>query len=208
MPLNYEFFLNFVIRVPAILIALTIHEIAHGYAAKALGDNTAKNAGRLTLNPFAHVDLFGALMLLLGPFGWAKPVPVNPFNFANPKKDMALVALAGPLSNITTAALAGMFFRLNIVAYQSIMWTFLFFFIMINIGLAIFNMLPVYPLDGSRILMAFLNRRQNEKYLRAMSLVPMVFLGLIIFEHYSKVPILSRILIPIIKPIFNLCIGK
>src|SRR4030042_605671 len=88
------------IRIPAILIALTIHEYAHGYVAWLKGDNTAKAAGRLTFNPLAHLDLFGTLMLFFGPFGWAKPVPVNPMNLDNPKKDMIYVGAAGPVSNI------------------------------------------------------------------------------------------------------------
>jgi len=96
------------IRIPAILIALTVHELAHGYVARMLGDNTAERQGRLTLNPKAHLDPFGALILLFGPCGWAKPVPVNPLNFAHPIEGMSVVATAEPLSNITLAKLAFM----------------------------------------------------------------------------------------------------
>lgn len=192
------------IRVPAILIALTIHELAHGLIARALGDPTAKNAGRLTLNPLSHLDFFGTVMLLFGPFGWAKPVPVNPAFFSDPKRDMAYVAAAGPLSNIALAGVTGLFFRFDLVSPHSIAADFLFILFIINIGLAVFNLLPIYPLDGSRILMAFLKSNQVRKYLRAMTVIPQIFLGMIVAEWLFKVPILSFLLNPVFVPIFKL----
>ena len=193
-----------IIRIPAILIALTIHELAHGYAAKILGDNTAEKQGRLTLNPIAHLDPFGALMLLFGPFGWAKPVPVNPVNFVNPFIGMAIVAGVGPLSNIILAAITGLLFRFGIVDGKSLFSIFLYILFMINIGLARFNLLPVYPLDGSRILMAFLKGNQRAHYLNAMRVVPKIFLGMIVAEWVLNIPILSFVLNPIFIPAFNL----
>ena len=193
----------FLLRVPAVLLALTLHELAHGMAAKMMGDPTAEYQGRLTLNPFSHLDMLGTLMLFFGPFGWAKPVPVNPMNFRHPLRDMALVASAGPLVNITLAAITGVFFRLNLVAPHSLSALFLSIFFMINIGLALFNLLPIYPLDGSRILMAFLSKRMLQIYMKAMRVVPQVFLLMIVMEWVLNKPILSLVLMPVFNPLFK-----
>ena len=174
------------IRIPSILIALTIHELSHGYVAKMLGDDTAERKGRLTLNPIAHLDPFGALMLLFGPFGWAKPVPVNPLNFVHPVEGMALVAGAGPLSNIILAAVTGLLFRFRLAESNAILATFLYILFMINIGIAVFNLLPVYPLDGSQILLAFLKDNQRIHFINAMRVVPKIFLGMIMVEWIFK----------------------
>jgi len=199
-----HFSILMIIRIPAILIALTIHELSHGYVAKVLGDDTAERKGRLTLNPIAHIDPFGALMLLFGPFGWAKPVPVNPMNFTNPIEGMAFVAVAGPLSNIILAAVTGLFFRFGIGEMNSMFAVFLYILFMINIGIAVFNLLPVYPLDGSRILLAFLKGDKRVHYVKAMRVVPKIFLGMIVAEWILNIPIISYILNPIFIPAFNL----
>jgi Zn-dependent protease len=125
------------IRIPAILIALTIHEFAHGYIAWRFGDPTARNAGRLTLNPLGHLDIFGTIMLFFGPFGWAKPVPVNPYYFTNPKRDNLLVSLAGPASNIVLALAFGWTLRLLPASLMTPgLLLFFQFCIGINIGIA------------------------------------------------------------------------
>ena len=191
-------------RVPAILVALTVHELAHGAAARALGDDTAERAGRLTLNPLAHLDLFGTLMLLYGPFGWAKPVPVDPRKLRNPRWDMALVAVAGPLSNIALAAATGLLYRLDLVNYGSVASAFLSVFFLINIGLAVFNLLPIHPLDGSRILVAFLSEKNLRRYAKVMAVAPIVFLGMICAEWVLNKPILSYFLEPVFRPAFHL----
>lgn len=193
-----------ILRVPAILLALTIHELSHGFTAYVLGDRTAKSAGRLTINPFAHLDVVGTLMLLFGPFGWAKPVPVNPYGFKNPKQGMAIVAVAGPLSNILLAGMTGLLFRFGLIDPSSMEGIFFYILFVINIGLAIFNLLPVYPLDGSRILMAFLNDRQTVGYVQAMNVVPAVFLGMIVVEWAFNIPLISYLLNPIFQPAFRL----
>ncbi len=151
-----------IILAPPFLFALTVHELAHGYVAYRLGDPTAKNAGRLTLNPLKHLDPWGVLAFIIMKIGWAKPVPVNPRYFKNPQKDMLLVALAGPGANILLAIASAM------LAHLSIALHFLPFFILqpvvamlaasvwINIMLAVFNCIPIPPLDGFKVLMGLL----------------------------------------------------
>ncbi len=154
----------------AVLITLTVHEYAHAYAAYKLGDNTAKNFGRLTLNPIKHLDPIGALCLLFFRVGWAKPVPINARNFKNPKRDFALTALAGPLINILLSfVLYGIFYSLYIPLMTAVfedpgfkgelslnLLYFLNMFAYINVGLGIFNLLPIPPFDGSRLINVFL----------------------------------------------------
>ena len=151
-------------------------------------------------------------MLLFGPFGWAKPVPVNPLNFSRPVEGMALVAGAGPLSNIVLAAAAGLLFRFGFVEMNTTFSAFLYIFFILNIGVAVFNLLPVYPLDGSRILLAFLSGSQRARYVQAMRVVPKIFLGMIVAEWILNIPVLSYLLNPIFVPVFKLAqtifIGK
>ena len=143
-----------------VLVALPVHEWAHALAAYKLGDETAKWNGRLTLNPFKHLDLFGTAMLVLCGVGYAKPVPVNPFNFRNSKKGMAITSLAGPLSNLVMAVLSTVCIRVLILLPTSPIATALvdvfYIFASINISLTVFNLLPIPPLDGSNIFGAIL----------------------------------------------------
>ncbi|MGV8145033.1 MAG: site-2 protease family protein [Alkaliphilus sp.] len=193
-----QFDINRILLVlPGILFAITFHEFAHGYVAYLLGDPTAKSNGRLTLNPIAHIDIVGFLMLIFAGFGWAKPVPVNPNYFKNRKLGMLYVAIAGPLINIVlaiTLALVlglGLQLQLNELAIKIIVNA-----IMINLVLAVFNMLPIPPLDGSKILLAVVPEKweftvyKYEKY-SYFVLLALLFTGVI-----------SSILFPIVNHLF------
>ena len=185
------------LSIPAVLIALTVHEYAHGYAAYRLGDPTARSLGRLTLNPLKHLDPIGAIFMLFFHFGWAKPVPINPRYFKNPRRGMAITAMAGPLSNFLLAALGaflyvGLYYLLGnlLPAPQSPLFgrfieftlIFLYYFHFINLILGLFNCIPLPPLDGSRFLLLVLPKRayfavmRYERYI-ALGLILLLLLG-------------------------------
>lgn len=157
--------LEFITLSLIVLVVLPVHEMAHGYVAYRLGDPTAKNMGRLTPNPLAHLDPIGTLMIFLLGFGYAKAVPVNPYNFRNPKTGMALTALAGPVSNLLMAVLAVGLYRLlsffitSAYVNSILYWMLILVFASVNVGLAVFNLLPIPPLDGYRILSVILPDR-------------------------------------------------
>jgi Zn-dependent protease len=156
------------LTVPAVLWAISFHEFCHGYAAKLVGDPTAERQGRLSLNPLTHFDVVGTLMLLFVGFGWAKPVPINTRYFRHPQRDIILVSLAGPAGNILTAIVCVLFLRFWSGMWISItgMTGFLAIWqmISINMGLAAFNLIPIPPLDGSKVLYAFLPYRYLGHY--------------------------------------------
>lgn len=161
---------NILFSIPAIIIAITVHEYFHALVAYKLGDPTAKNEGRLTLNPIKHLDPVGTLFLIIFGFGWGKPVPIATLNFRNPKRDTGLVSLAGPLSNmglaIISSFLYGIFSSVNMnVQVSEYISSFFWYLAALNIALAILNLLPIYPLDGSKIFSLFLPERIYFKIL-------------------------------------------
>lgn len=184
--------------LPCVLIALTVHEVAHGWMAYKLGDPTARNLGRLTLNPLKHLDPIGALCMVLFHFGWARPVPINSRYFKNPRRDMALTAAAGPVSNFIMA-LAGMLLYHILIAvfsafpastsfayyiqYAAIM--LVWYFHTLNLSLGLFNLIPVPPLDGSRIFLVFL----PAKY----------YFGIMKYERYIQLALLLMLWTGILK---------
>ena len=179
------------IQAPAILFALTIHEYFHGWTANKLGDRTAELNGRLTLNPIAHLDVLGTILMFIVGFGWAKPVPIDARNFKDPRKGTLLVAIAGPLSNLATAVVAGLILSFMIpkmvtgeLVFQGayvVIPVFVILSFVYGIALAIFNLIPIPPLDGSRVLYAVLPERELRAYSQFEPYGVLLLFGLFIF---------------------------
>ena len=199
-----------IILLPILIFSLCFHEFSHGYIAYKLGDHTAERNGRLTLNPLAHLDPIGSLMILFVGFGWAKPVPVNPVNFSNPRIDMMKVAFAGPASNLILAFTGGLIMRLvNIFGLlQSEMFIqTLYFFIFINISLAVFNMIPVAPLDGSQIFGNMISKNNPELALKLQMYGPKILMGIILIGMVTPFSVLGFLMMPFVKMFMYLFTG-
>ena len=210
----------YVISALVVLITLAIHEYCHAYAAYKLGDNTARDMGRLTLNPLKHLDPVGAICMLLFHVGWAKPVPINPRNFKNPKKGFAITAIAGPLSNIVMAFFGALVYLIILASLRGVLFVrdsfeynfwnnvllFVSLFHTINLGLGIFNLLPIPPFDGSRILNVVL---PPKAYFGIMKYERKIYYGVLIWLLIGDYVASMLRMIPLIAntPALNFIVG-
>jgi len=201
--------ISFLIFIPPILLALTIHEFFHGYVAYKLGDPTPKLAGRLTLNPLPHIDPVGFLMLLIAHIGWAKPVPINPYNLRNPRTGVVYVALAGPASNLVSGAIVGFLIRFFINGTYPLAITIflqmLMAFVFISGILAFFNLIPLPPLDGWHILERFIKNPHVKYFLVSRGTI--ILLG-IIFLSFIGLDLLGLYLRPLMRIYLKLVLGS
>ena len=184
---------EWIVKIPVLLFAITVHEYAHARTALSLGDPTAKLAGRITFNPISHLDLFGAICLFLFNFGWAKPVPMNPRYFRNPRLGSLWVSLAGPLANLGVALVMGILIRYFLFPgdlYRTVLFTMLF----MNIGLGLFNLLPIPPLDGSHVLESLLPYNALVKYRQIERYAPIVLMSIFFADQFLHLRIFSRLL--------------
>ena len=194
--------LEFIGIFVAFLIAITVHEVSHGYTADRLGDPTARVMGRLTFNPFKHLDPVGTLMILFAPFGWAKPVPFDPFNLKNPRRDAALISLAGPTANLITAGVASILIHfIPSIGILSLLTFLLSYTIVLNVNLAIFNLVPIFPLDGFHIVEGLLPE-EGAKQWRQLESLGFIMILVLVFPLFGSSPVLSLIQ-PVITIILN-----
>jgi Zn-dependent protease len=209
-----DFFSRIIIQLPILLVTLTIHEFSHGYVAYLLGDDTAKRAGRLTLNPISHIDPLGLIMLFIARFGWAKPVPINPYNFRDYKRDTALTAAAGPAANFVMAILLSIIFNLIKKANPELMYTggniltsILLYSIMINLALGLFNLLPIPPMDGSKILGGFLSDEAYAKFTARERQGAQILMLILVVSYVFRLNLIGSIIMPPLNFLLKLLIG-
>lgn len=197
--------LNLVILIPVLLLSMMFHELAHGWIAYKLGDPTAKARGRLSLNPIKHLDPLGTAMFVITylfsgfVFGWAKPIPVSPYYFKNRQRGMAIVGAAGPITNFILAIIFALILNLIAPASDSWWFTILFLLFQINVVLGLFNLIPIPPLDGSRVLGAFLPRRAYEKWVAVDRYGMLIVIAVIILFQGSFFRLLEGALIGLAK---------
>ena len=186
-----------VLLIPVLLFALVFHEFSHAWVANKLGDPTARYSGRLTLNPMAHLDPFGTLMILFVGFGWAKPVPVDTRYLSNPRVDMMKIAFAGPAANLLLAFIGGTIIRSGFVGGSIL--SMIFLFTQINIMLAVFNMIPIPPLDGSQIFSGLMMRKNPELVDKLQTYGPQILLGLIMIGYFTRISPIWMVMSPFVN---------
>lgn len=200
----FELFANpvsFFLWFFALLVAVSVHEFAHALMADRLGDPTPRINGRLTLNPLAHLDPIGTLLLLLTRFGWGKPVPIDPYNLENPRRDAALISLAGPASNLIFATILSLILKFLLVSqFLSLLISPIIF---LNVALAIFNLLPVPPLDGSKILFGFLPEEMAVQWEEILSQYGLILILFLLFPFFGQ-SLLAYLIFPIINFLLDL----
>lgn len=196
--------LDFVFGLAALIVAITIHEYSHAWAAEHLGDPTPRLQGRLTLNPLAHLDPIGTILLILVHFGWGKPVQFDPFNLRNPRRDSALISIAGPISNIVLATLCSLIIRLPV---PMIIAAFLVQLLYMNVILAIFNLVPIHPLDGFKIVEGFLPEEQAREW-HELERFGVIFLVFLLFPIFGGTAPIVRIISPVINFLLTILLPK
>lgn len=207
--------IGLILLLPPLLFALTVHEAAHGLAALKLGDPTAKLLGRLSLNPLVHLDPLGTLIFLVPPhIGWAKPVPVDVRYLRHPRRDMMWIALAGPVSNVLLALVFGTIFRIiesvphemtsiaEMAMVRMVLWS-----VVLNLSLAVFNMIPIFPLDGSKVLSGLLSPTAAARFQSLEPVGPFLLLGLILLGSFSGVSVIGALVSPVVRHVGGLFTG-
>jgi Zn-dependent protease len=202
-------FASLLLSAPAILFGLTIHEFSHGYVAWRLGDPTAHALGRLTLNPLKHLDPIGTIALFLFRFGWAKPVPIDPTYFRHPTRDLAIAALAGPAANLLTAVAAGGVVRLlTLLGVSGFWWILANYFVIFNLILCFFNLIPIPPLDGSRLVYHLLPARLAEGYARLERYGFIILIGIIFVGQFTGISLFSLYITPVLRLLGLILTGR
>lgn len=195
----------FFIVFPGLLLSISIHEFAHCWVTDKLGDPTPRAKGRLTLDPRVHLDPIGVLAILLTRFGWGRPAPFDPYNLKDPVRDTAIIAAAGPITNLIIAVILAFILRMGLLPFEIIQLAMLNIMV-INVVLAVFNLLPVFPLDGSKIIMALMPKNLAWEYEKFMESYGTFILILLIFPIFSGVSPVSKLLSPLIDIVVGLLI--